>query len=250
MFESLAHRSRTSPAEWLLARIIGQDRAAAIMGDLEELAATRGRLWFWTTYVRALIALGWRTGGPAFLLAFLWVRFMYSKVIWWMMNHRTSQLMDAGLFGENSPHVRMLCWNISLVTAQFLCFATPFVLVRFGVRNRLTQLACALFLVTIPVYSLRPWVMDLSGIATLLLIAAALVAAPWRKPLAVLAGTCLPAIAVKATYLFFLPIHRYPHIPRMPASWVIVSDATSFAVAAIVCLNLYRLLLRQRPEIA
>jgi hypothetical protein len=33
------------PAEWLLSQDIGSDRAAAIMGDLEELAATRGRLW-------------------------------------------------------------------------------------------------------------------------------------------------------------------------------------------------------------
>lgn len=241
---------KTTPTEWLLARLTDPTRAAAIMGDLLELSATRGRLWFWTNYLRALISLGWRTGAPAFILAFVCVRFMFGTVIRWLMNHRTPQLMDPGLFGEQSRHVRMLCWNISLVTAQFLCFATPFVLVRFGLRNRLTRLACALFLVAIPVYSLRPWIMDMSGVVTVLIIAAALIAPPWRKPLAVLVGMCLPAIAVKATYLFLLPSDHYRHIPRLPSSWVIVSDATSFAVAAIVCVYLHRLLLRQRSAIA
>lgn len=252
MFESFSpvKTAKTAPSEWLLARITDPARAAAILGDLLEMSSTRGRRWFWISYLRALISIGWRTGGSAFLLAFVCVRFMFGTVIWWLMNHRNPDLMDAGLFGENSPHVRMFCWNLSLMMAQFLCFATPFVLIRFGLRNRLTQLACTLFLVTIPVYSFRLWIMDLSGCVTMLLIAAALVVTPWRKPLAVLAGTCLPAIAVKASYLFLLPINRYRHIPRIPHSWVVVSDASSFAVAAIVCLYLYRLLLRRRPTIA
>ena len=63
--------SRTAPTEWLLARIAGPNRAAAIMGDLVELSSTRGRLWFWTAYARTLISLGWRTGGSAFILAFV-----------------------------------------------------------------------------------------------------------------------------------------------------------------------------------
>jgi hypothetical protein len=234
-------------AEWFLSQDIGPERGAAIMGDLEELAATRGRLWFWTEYIRTIISLGWRTGGSAFILAFICVRFMYGTVIQWLMNHRVPTLMQAGLFGVYNPHVRMITWNISMVMAQFLCFATPFVVVRFGLRNRLTQLTCALFVISMPVYTLRPWVMDLSGLLSILLIAAALVATPWRKPLAVLAGTCLPAIAVKATYLFLLPSYRYRHIPRMPSSWVVVSDAASFALAAIVCLYLYRRLLQRRP---
>lgn len=239
--------SKSSPAEWLLARLTDPDHAAAIIGDLEELAASRGRLWFWTAYIRTLIALGWRTGGSAFLLAFLCMRFMYGTVIQWLMNHRVPTLMQAGLFGVYNLHVRLITWNISMVMAQFLCFATPFAVVRFGMRNRLTQLACALFAISILVYTLRPWVMDLSGLLGVLLICAALVVTRWRKPLAILAGTCLPAIAVKVIYLFLLPSYRYRHIPRMPASWVVVSDATSFAIAAIVCLYLYRRLL-QRPK--
>lgn len=241
------------PAEWFLSQDIGRDRAAAIMGDLEELAQTRGRLWFWTAYVRAIISLGWRTGGSAFILAFVCLRLMFGTVIPWLMVHRTPSLSDPGLFGENTSGARMLCWNLSLVTAQFLCFAMPFVLVRFGLRDRLTRLACALFLVALPVFSLRPWLMDLSSLLILLIFATALVAPPWRKPLAVLAGAFLPAVAVKVTYFFlhfFLPRKAMRHVYFIPPHWALFLDAVSFAIAAIICLKLYRLLLRDRPAIA
>ena len=64
---------KTPIAEWLLARIAGRERAAAIVGDLEELAATRGWLWFWIEYVRSLISLGWCVGGSAFILLLLYL---------------------------------------------------------------------------------------------------------------------------------------------------------------------------------
>jgi hypothetical protein len=238
---------KTPIAEWLLARIAGCDRAAAIMGDLLELSATRGRLWFWTAYARTLISLGWRAP-VAFVFAMASMRFIFGTVFPWLWNRRTTHLMDAGLFGVYNQHIRLITWNISMVTAQFLCFAFAFVLVRFGWRNRLTQLACALFLIAMPIYSLRPWFMDLSGVAMMLIIAAALVAPPWRKPLAVLAGTCLPAIAVKGTYLILLTSLTIPYHRKVFAlrSWVNAYDAISFVLAAIVCLYLYRWLL-QRP---
>jgi hypothetical protein len=34
------------PLEAILARFTPRDRAASILGDLTELSATRGRLWF------------------------------------------------------------------------------------------------------------------------------------------------------------------------------------------------------------
>jgi hypothetical protein len=217
---------RTIP-ESVLALFADPTRAAAIMGDLEELSVTRGRLWFWTEYVRTLIVLGWRTSGSAFLLAFAGLKIVLGQVIRWLIDHRTPSLMDAGLFGENNAHVRIICWNLSLMTAQFLCFVTPFVLIRFGPRDRLTRFACVLFILSLPIYTMRPWVMDLSGILVLLLLAA----------------TFLPAFAIRATYLFLLPIRNYPHVFRMSASEAFASDAISFAVAAILCIRLHRLLL-------
>src|ERR1019366_375463 len=50
----------TSPAESILALFAGPDRAAAILGDLTEMAATRGRAWFLTAYARTLVSFTWR----------------------------------------------------------------------------------------------------------------------------------------------------------------------------------------------
>lgn len=52
---------KTALAEWILKRAAGSERGGAIYGDLVELAASRGRAWFWAAYVRTLIALIWRT---------------------------------------------------------------------------------------------------------------------------------------------------------------------------------------------
>ena len=54
--------------ETLLARLTTADCAAAILGDLTELSATRGRLWFWTAYARTLLSQRWHSdsgGHPA-----------------------------------------------------------------------------------------------------------------------------------------------------------------------------------------
>src|ERR1035438_4907636 len=56
----MPNQIRTSPAEVFLALIAGPARAAAIMGDLTEMAATRGRLWFVAAYARTLVSFTWR----------------------------------------------------------------------------------------------------------------------------------------------------------------------------------------------
>src|ERR1019366_8492863 len=100
MPESISSARTSSPAiaEWLLARVTDPTRAAAILGDLTEMAATRGRLWFWTAYARTLITLGWRAP-VAFVFAMASMRFIFGTVFPWLWNHRTTHLMDAGLFG-------------------------------------------------------------------------------------------------------------------------------------------------------
>src|ERR1035438_3158138 len=56
----MPNQIKTSPAESLLALFAGSDRAAAILGDLTEMAATRGRLWFVAAYARTLFSFTWR----------------------------------------------------------------------------------------------------------------------------------------------------------------------------------------------
>ena len=236
-------------AEWLLARLTDPTRAAAILGDLTEMAAIRGRLWFWTAYARTLISLGWRTP-VAFVLALASKRFIVQAILPFDVGHRVSQLVEAGLFVAYNPQLRLISWNLTMVLARWLIFALPFVLMRFGLRNRLAQLTCALFLFAVPVYALRPWIMDLSGLLIAATVAAALISAPWRRPMIVLAATTVTAIATTVSGLNLLGLVFHHNFLWLTAFDVAIYDAIGLALAVIFCLYLSGLLLRQRPAIA
>jgi len=53
------HKDRI--AEWLLALVTDQERAASTVGDLMEHARVRGALWFWSSLLRTMAALTWRS---------------------------------------------------------------------------------------------------------------------------------------------------------------------------------------------
>ena len=247
MRKSISSANPTSRAvtEWLLARVTTPDHASAILGDLLELSASRGRLWFWAAYARTLLSLGWRTAPTAFLVAVASMTFIFAPVIKWLVHRGGSQRMDPGLFGNT--HLRIISWNFSMVTAQFLVLALPFILVRFGLRDRLTKLACALFLIAMPVFSLRQRFLDLSSLLIVVAVAAALALPQWRRPMIVLAGMGITAVAWRVPFLVGLSHVYRRHLPYLSHSTQVIYDMTTFASAAVVCLYLYHRLLRQRP---
>jgi hypothetical protein len=51
----------TRAAEWIVGRFISGERAAAVVGDLTELQAQKGAVWFWLSVLRVLIAFSWRS---------------------------------------------------------------------------------------------------------------------------------------------------------------------------------------------
>jgi hypothetical protein len=249
--------SRTTAAEWLLARITTSDRAAAILGDLTEMAATRGRLWFWFAYTRTLITLGWRTL-VGFVIAFVSGTFLYRVVTGWLLNHRVHSLMHHGIYFRYYVHVQFFAFNLTMLMSQALFFVIPFVLIRFGLRNRLTLLACALFLIALPFYTLSFLLMEVSTILCALAIAAALLLPLWRRPLIVLAATCIPTVALRILrflwtggQIYGLHIFRwhvfFDYFWRFPIIFTLYRT-TSFTLAAVVCLYLSRRLLQRRPS--
>jgi hypothetical protein len=56
-------------AERLLRLFTSHEEASTIAGDLQEIAATRGKLWFWFAIARTMPGLLWRdlTSAPLFL---------------------------------------------------------------------------------------------------------------------------------------------------------------------------------------
>jgi hypothetical protein len=240
---------RTSIPERILSLAIGAPRASALYGDLEELAPTRGRLWFWTAYIRTIVTLGWRTP-VAFALSLISMTHIFGTILPWLVDHTTHHLSDPGLFGQENFRFSMVLWNLSLTIARCLCFALPFIAVRFGIRNRLTQLACALFLIAMPVYSLTPWLRDLSSILTILAIVIALALPMWRAPLAVLAATILTTAFFQSAFSHLLVGIYGKNYFVIPLSTRVACDNIAFALAVIVCLYLYRAMLRQPQALA
>ena len=248
---------KTSTPEWLLARLTTPDRAAAILGDLTEMAATRGRLWLWTAYARTLITLGWRTP-VGFVIAIASGTFLCRAVPTWLMNHRIHSLMHVGIGIHGKYYPQFWIFNLTMLMAQALFFVMPFVLIRFGLRNRLTQLACALFLIALPFYTfVLMWV---SSTLCALAIAVALLLPLWRRPLIVLAATGIPTIALRILQFLWTAgmVHGFhifrwhvffDYFWRFPVIFTIYR-MTSFTLAAIVCLYLHGKLLRPRPAIA
>ncbi|HEX9198709.1 MAG TPA: hypothetical protein VF865_04065 [Acidobacteriaceae bacterium] len=242
-------------SESVLARLTDPTRAAAIIGDLEELAATRSRLWFWTTYVGTLILLGWRTPVALVCSAVCMSRMAIAltKLKITLMHHGGSWI-----YARTHPQTSSFTWIFCWFMVRALSFALPFVLIRFGLRNRLTQLACALLLITLPIYMLGPLPGELSTILCVLAIAAAFLLPPWRRPMIVLAATCIPVVAMNPLFhLWFLYAIHIKQIPiavftwgsRYPATHFLY-EMTAFLLAAIVCSYLYRRLLPHRSVIA
>ena len=245
---SSARTSSPAIAERLLARVAGSERAAAIMGDLVELSATRSRLWFWTTYARTLISLGWRTpvafiGGFAGFCLFL---SLYS--IW--MHSSLNKYLDFDLDIDWTSVIFLAAISVTL------WFALPYAILRFGHRDRMTQLCWAFFLLTTPVFCLRTSVTLTCTLVTLAVILAALFSPLWRRPMIVLAatvGTSLAAlIACDNLVTNVYPQHIHDPYGLNQSAWMVaqienrLTVAAALLIAAFVCSRLHRWLL-QRP---
>jgi len=132
--------------EIVLALTMGRTRAAAIYGDLVELAGTRNRAWFWLTYARTLISLTWRTT-LAFLAGCMAFDLLGSSL----------QLLDG--LTHNATHAAFnfgfafiafpLAFSALILASMVLAFSAA---VRYGLQDRLALLASAMFLMNLLVF--------------------------------------------------------------------------------------------------
>jgi hypothetical protein len=173
---------RTSPTESFLALIAGPDRAAAILGDLTEMAATRGRAWFWTAYARTLVSFTWRIV-LALFVADIGRELMFNLAnLYFHVTPPTWRTTHAP-FLLNSMGPLLAC------IMSTLWFVLPFAAVRYGLRDRFVRLTAVVALGTTLAFLCIPWASLACAVATLLLAAAALLSSTWRKPLEVLLWT-------------------------------------------------------------
>jgi hypothetical protein len=235
---------KTALPEWLLARFVGNERAAVILGDLLEIATTRGRLWFWSAYARTLISLAWRTP-LAFLCAYAFSGWIATNGFMIINSLRRHFLWNV------HPYYPPAVWRIPLGDSILaLWFILPFVLVQYGYRDRLTQLASAVFLLTLPYFSLTGAGINFAGLATAATILAAMCLNTWRRPMVVLAATVAPIVVAiilspKLWYVLISRGYRFES-PQLQRAMTLYRVG-ELCIAAIVCSFLYRRLLQKKP---
>jgi hypothetical protein len=238
----------TPLAESILAVVAGRERAAALYGDLLELAQSHGRAWFVAAYVRTLFSLTWRPG-TAFLTGLASLR-----MIFW--------LLFEGLHAPTMQTVprtplTVFCAIVVAGIAAIVWFAMPFLLIRFGRNDRLFQLSAALFLTTLPGFSVgfsnfSVPLLDAAGLTTLAIVAAALCSRSWRRAGTILAATITAGSAALVVFFrildaaYHLAGQIYPHQNNSALRLTLAEGTTALAmlVAAAVCLRLHHRLFR------
>jgi hypothetical protein len=236
----MPNQIKTSPAESLLALFAGSDRAAAILGDLTEMAATRGRLWFVAAYARTLVSFTWRIVlalfvadiGRQMIFDLFHLYIGHTPAAW---RNATGSWLD--LLNSSGPLLACIM--------STLWFVLPFAVIRYGVRDRFVRLTAAVAVGTTLAFLCIPWASLACAAATLVLATAAFTSSTWRKPLEVLLWTgAAGVLTIAAADAFRLGFHPQPGIERTLASYAqILTFQGSLLVAAFVCSRLHRWLL-------
>ena len=240
---------RPSIPESFLALFAGRERGAVIYGDLTEMAAARGRLWFGAADVRTLISFTWRIVVALFVadigrqfifdLFHLYVR--HTPAVW---RNATGSFVD--LLNLSGPLLACIM--------STLWFALPFAVVRYGRRDPFVRLTAVVAMGTTVAFLAIPWISLIAAVATLGLACAAFLSSRWRKPFEVLAWTGAAGLLSLAAFTVlsrrFLSQHpaithsvvSHPHAVNV----MVLSFQGSLLLVAIVCSRLHRWLLEPR----
>jgi hypothetical protein len=241
---------KPSIPEFLLALVAGPDRAAAIFGDLAEMAATRGRLWFFAAYLRTLFTFTWRIVLALFVADV--GRQMIFDLFHLYLRHTPAAWRDA-----TGSWINLLNLSGPLLACimSTLWFALPFAAVRYGLRDRFVQLTFAVAAGTTVAFLAIPWASLVCAAVTLILATAAFTSKTWRKPFEVLAWTGAVGLLSLAAFTILSRqfLAQHPAIFRslgshpLALSALVFSFQGSLLVAAFVCSRLHKLLLSNPP---
>jgi len=213
-----------SAAEWMLERAAGDVRGVAIYGDLLELAATRGRVWFWMAYVRTLVALVWRTAAGICLgLAVVaanrlvfgenWHRFVFFHFPHaWRFPHGR-----AGMSIYNFLYRAVASANVTG------CLLTSYAAVKYGIHDKMARAALPVSVMLASAMALaRVWPLAvlLLGLA-IATTACALLVSEWRGAFASVAATLAAGTIVAGCLLWADRLFHDRWFSVGPEMWVI-----------------------------
>jgi hypothetical protein len=232
---------KLQPGEWLLACFAGRVRAAAIMGDLTEMAGTRGRLWFAADYVSTLLSLTWR------IVLALFVADVAREFIF-NLAHLYFRVAPQAWRSADASRLLPSMGPLLACILSTLWFVLPFAAVRYGLRDRFVRLTLILALGTTVAFLAIPWVSVCFAIATLGIAIGAWCSKSWRAPVEVLAGTTAAGLG---TFLAAASVRSLLHFHGGVGRFLINNTGmlgfqASLLAIAIVGSRLHRRLL-ERP---
>ena len=164
---------KSSVFEFFFAIFVGRDRAAAIYGDLREMATSHGRAWFVFACFRTLAVLSWRIA--AAVVAGMVLRQL-------LVNTLFRLPMPHGAPWSNLPSLLIFWFNPSP-----LWFFLPFAAVLYGVHDRFVRLtAIAAIGTTVEFLFMLPLSLVCAAVA---LVLGASILVGWWKQAAVLVAT-------------------------------------------------------------
>jgi hypothetical protein len=192
-------------AEWMLARFVGRDRAASIVGDLLESQLDRGALPFWLSVIGIVLSLN-RRRLAAFFAALVCLYFLRGLPM----------PVFAPLSGRPPANQPPEMWQSFFAvlgwTGMLLWVLTPYALLRYGFRDRLSQVALAFCMpITTSIFGWRvPACVATSSALVLIIFVSSLTYARWRRPLfSVVAALIVGYGGIQATiYLGELCLNR------------------------------------------
>jgi hypothetical protein len=233
-------------AERILALFAGQPRAAALMGDLTEMARTRGRGWLVAAYLRTLVSLSWR------IVLALFVADVGRQIVFDLF-HVYLRLTPADWRANTGSFVHLLSSSGPLLACimSTLWFALFFALVRYGRRDRFVRLTALVTAGTFIAFLAIPWVSLVAFAATVVFAISAFVSSRWRKPFEVLAWTGGAGLLALAAFTILSRqfMVQHPAIAQSLSNHPLAADALVFSfqgsllLVAVVCSRLHRLLL-------
>ena len=180
-------------AEFVLAFFAGQERAASIYGDLAEMGATRGRGWFAAEYLRTLVRLGWRKP-VAFAGGFAAFQLLVSLMEFWLKH----------MPGAWRDHLGPILFSVgpALTAATVtLWIGVPYLIVRYGARDRMVHLALVLLALDTTAFLYIPRLSFACAVAAAILPVASLCSRTWRKAAIILVPILLGGAATFACAL-------------------------------------------------
>ena len=232
--------------EWLLARYTTSDRAEAILGDLLETARKHGWISFYVSTAQVLITLAWRLPvawigayGVGALLVGLTLRHdaTWNNVVFrWAADYPNSPVMDA-------------VQSVIMAAAIPLWFIAPYSLLRFGLRDRFSQLAGVIGVIAtiaIPLIRVSEFLIVFATIFVAITIACLLNGA-WRRPVIGLIVTAGTAFAGGCGVFLLQLLFRDRHPDWNQRSlWLAAQVAfiVGFSVLAATCTLMHAMLRR------